>query len=320
MKKVLNVFGVLGAVFLTIVLFVILSVYGIVLNLRFVVSKDGIGDVLNKIDVVETLKTIDDGVMWEDFQDMSTDLNLTEDQLEELVNSEAVKEEFGNILGDLVASITSEEPYKMTKDDFVQVLDTVIDEYNKVADEKIDKADRDAAVNEITDEFIDELNDSLAEVNLVVTATGDDVEAIKLVDYILFGAFSFALLITVIILIVLIVLCRWSVYKWMKYVGIGSLLASAVMLAIALFLDFVPINAEEMDVLMPFVNAFTSNMYMTALVFFIIYVVLIILERILKKQCNKKALKEDNTMVEQVDAQVDETSVDVNDTNVEDNN
>lgn len=311
MKKVLNFFGVIGATFLTIVLFVILTCYALVLNIRFVVSKDGIGSVLKDIDVVETLKSVDDGVMWEDFQEMSTDLNLTEEQLEQMINSEAVKEEFGDLLGDLVASITSDEPYKMTKDDFVSVLDTVIDEYNKVADEKIDKADRDAVVNEINDEFINDLNASLEEVNLMATATGDDVDAIKIVDYIVFGAFSSALLVTVIILILLIAVCRWSIYKWMKYVGVGSLLASAVMLAIGLFLTFIPLDMEGIEILIPFKDSFNYNMYVTAAVLFVVYVVLIIVERILKKQCNKKALKEDNTIMEVNETQVDETEIKV---------
>lgn len=311
MKKVLNFLGVIGAIFLTFVLFVILTCYALVLNIKFVVSKDGINGVLKDIDVVETLKSVDDGVMWEDFQEMSTDLNLTEEQLEEMVNSEAVKEEFGELLGNLVASITSDKPYKMTKDDFVSVLDTVIDEYNKVADEKIDKADRDAVVNEINDEFINDLNASLVEVNLMNTATGDELDAIKIVDYIIFGAFSSALLVIVIILILLIAACRWSVYKWMKYVGIGSLLTSAVMLAIGLFLNFIPIDLEGIEILSPFIGSFNYNMYVTAGILFVIYVVLIILERILKKQFNKKALKEENNNMEVIETQVDENEIKV---------
>ena len=79
MKKVLNVLGIIGSMFLTVSLTTIMICFVFLLNIKFAVSKSGINKLLNNIDIVETIKEIDGGVVWEDLTQISDDTNLTEE-------------------------------------------------------------------------------------------------------------------------------------------------------------------------------------------------------------------------------------------------
>lgn len=292
MKKILNVFGVLGSIFLTFILTVILSCFVLVVNIRGMVSEKGISNTLSRIDIVDILKVSDDGNTWEDLKEMSVQLNLTEEELENILNSDAIKSEFGEILSGMVSSITGDEVYNISKDEFIELIDTVIDEYNKVADVKISVKDRDELVNSITDEFIAELNSSMSEMNLESNASESDKEVIQVIDYVLFGGFVSVLIVIIVILIALIALFRFSYYKWMSYVGVASLLTSMLPLALGVVLNIVPMNSSNgLDILVPFKDVLASNFFITAGILFGIYVVMFILNAVFKKIEFRRSLK-----------------------------
>ena len=96
MKKFLNGLGVFGSVILTIVLTIFIFLYVVILNVKLTIGKNGMTNTFEKIDFVETLKTAENGVMWEDFMQLAENLNLTEEQFEQILNSKDVKCQIGS--------------------------------------------------------------------------------------------------------------------------------------------------------------------------------------------------------------------------------
>ena len=103
MKKFLNGLGVFGSIILTIFLTILIFVYAVILNIKVVVGGNGLSKTFKKIDFVEILKTTEDGTMWEDFMGLADTLNLSEDEFEQILNSEKVKEQIGSYISEVVS-------------------------------------------------------------------------------------------------------------------------------------------------------------------------------------------------------------------------
>lgn len=306
MKKVLNVLGAIGAFFLTIVFTTLLLCYSLVMNVRYVVSENGINNIVKNIDVVEVIKSVDDGALIEDIQFGDSELKLTEEQFEEILNSDAIKEEFSGILNKVLNSVTGEVA-TISRDEFVELVDTVIDEYNKVADVKITEEERNEAISAIEQEDIDDINESLKEVNLAKELVGDEKVALEVIDYVVFGGFSFAMLIAVIIIVLLIAACRAFTYKWMPYVGVGSLIASMLILCGGAFVSFIPVDGvEAAEFINQIKDTVATNLYITGGILFVVYVVLIVLGRILKKRHIKEKANELDVVEDKVEEEIKE--------------
>lgn len=285
MKKVLNVLGIIGSCFLTISLTTIMICFVFLLNIKFAVSKSGINKLLNNIDIVEAIKEIDGGVVWEDLTQISNDTNLTDEEFEAILNNDELKTEFSEIFDGVISSITSEEAYKVSKTQITDIINLVIDEYNKVADEKITEEERKEALAEINDEFINDINTSLEEINLSKILAEENMPLYRTIDFIIFGGFVYGLTIAIVVVTALIALLRWSPYKWMPYAGVASTITSFITFITGLFIKLIPIDdAEIAKFLIPFKNSASSNFYISAFILLAIAVLLFVLNHVIKKQ------------------------------------
>ena len=70
---------------------------------------------------------------------MATDIEIIEN-MKNYYDGTRNGETYGEIVSHLISSITSDTAYSITKDEFIELLDLAIDEYNKVADVKITDA------------------------------------------------------------------------------------------------------------------------------------------------------------------------------------
>lgn len=284
-KKVLNVLGIIGSMFLTVSLTTIMICFVFLLNIKFAVNKSGINKLLNNIDIVETIKEIDGGVVWEDLTQISEDTNLTEEELEAILNNEELKTEFSEIFDGVIASITSEEAYKVSKTQITDIINLVIDEYNKVADEKITEEERKEALAEINDEFINDINTSLEEINLSKILAEENMPLFRAIDFIIFGGFVYALTVAIVVIIALIGLLRWSPYKWMPYAGVAATITSFITFITGLFIKLITIeDADISKFIIPFKSSASSNFYISAFILLAIAVLLFVLNHVIKKQ------------------------------------
>lgn len=147
MKKILNGLGVFGSIILTLILSCLIFIYGVILNIKSVVSEKGMANTFKSIDVVETLKTVEDGTMWEDFMQLGDSLNLSEEQFEQILNSDKVKEHVGTYLGEVLSSSLNNKKANLTKEEIEDFLNIVVSEYNKISDTKISGTKRNEIIN-----------------------------------------------------------------------------------------------------------------------------------------------------------------------------
>lgn len=281
MKKFLNGLGIFGSVILTMLLTIILFVYVIILNIKMVVSENGIASTLKRIDVVETLKSVENGTMWEDFVQLGENLNLSEEQFEEILNSKEVKEQVGTYIGRVLETAFNDENVNITKKEFEELLEVAIKEYNKVSDTKISKEEKEEIMSSIDDELIDNMNKEIGNINLLEEAPEEYVFYLELADNLLFGSYSLIILLVILVLIGLIALFRFSYYKWISYTKVSLIITSILMTIIGILLLVLPLDIEIIILLK---KSVIINVFITAAVLIIITILLTILKRILHKE------------------------------------
>jgi len=218
MKKFLNGLGVFGSIILTVILTILIFAYVVILNVKLTIGKNGMANTFKKIDLVETLKNAEDGVMWEDFMQLAEDLNLTEEQFEKIINSKDVKEQIGGYVGELFSTIFSDKEVIITKERMEKLLNIAVNEYNEVSDTKISDNERQEIIAAFDDEMLANMNEEFGSINLIEDMNPEYIRYIKLADNLLFGNYTLIMLGLIILIVVLIALCRFSLYKWMPYV------------------------------------------------------------------------------------------------------
>lgn len=286
LKSFLNGLGVFGSIILTIILTILIFLYGTVLNIKFVVSENGITDTLKKIDVVETLKTTEDGTVWEDFKQLAENLKLTENQFEQILNSEKVKEQVGNYIGEVLSSIFNDKVVNLTKEEMEKFLNIAVVEYNKVSDTKISDTEKQEIIDSLDDEVIADINEELGSINLKEKVSKEYVQYIELTDNLLFGNYTLILLLVIFLVIALIALFRFSYYKWIPYVKTSTIISGVLLVIIGILLLFVPL--EEIDFIMPLRKILATNIFITAVVLFVLAIILTVGKKYLIKLINKE--------------------------------
>lgn len=299
-KKILNSLGVFGSIVLTLILSVLIFLLVVVLNIKFVVSEKGMANTFKKIDVVETLKSADDETVWEDFMQLAETFNLSEEQFEQILNSDKVKEQVGSYIGEVLESIFNEKEANLTKADVENFLNIAVDEYNKVSSSKISEADKNEIINSFDEEMIENMNEELGSINLVELVAPEYVGYVKLVDNLLFGNYTLIMFVLILLLISLIALFRFSCYKWIPYVKISLIISGSLLFVVGVLILIIPI--ENVEILMPIRKLVATRMFVTSVIMFILSICLSFGKKYLKKRIDKKEvifLEEKNEVSEE---------------------
>ena len=281
MKKVLNGLGIFGSVILTIMLTLLIFVYVWVLNIKLVVGENGITNTFTRIDIVTALKSSEDGTMWEDFMQLAETLNLSEEQFEIIINNNEFKEQIGGFIENIFSSMLSGEKIQLSKADVENLLNVAVDEYNKISDKKISENKRNEIINSFDEEIINNINESISEINLVDSVDIQYVKYIEMANNILFGSFLIRLLFIIIGIIIFIGLFRFSLYKWMSYVSVSTIIDGIFMLLNGLILLIIPL--QNIEIFNPIKNVLVKNIFITAIILFVISICLTISKKYLKK-------------------------------------
>lgn len=285
-KKLLNGLGIFSSIILTIILTILTFLYVVILNIKFIVSENGLSNTLKKIDIVETLKSTDNGVMWEDFKQLADNLNLSEKQFEQIINSDKVKEEISSYVNAIISSSFNDKTIVLTKEKMEKFLNIAVDEYNKVNETKISIEERNKIINSFDEDAIANMNEEFSSINLKETVSPEYTKYIELANNILFGNYTLIILLTILIIIGLIALFRFSCYKWIPYVKTSTIISGSILLVIGILLLIMPIS--NMEILLPIKNILSKKIIVTSLILFVIAVVLSISKKYLKKHIDKK--------------------------------
>ena len=290
MRKFLNGLGVFCSIVLTIALSILIFLYAVVLNIKVVVSKDGLSDTFKQIDVVETLKSIENGTTWEDITQLADKLNLSEEQAEQILNSDKVKKKVGEYISQVLSSTLNDKKVILTKEKVEEFLNIALDEYNKVSDNKISENERQEIVNLFDEEMIANLNEEFGSINLTDTVEPKYVKYIELADNLLYGNYTLIILVAIIGFIGLIALFRFSYYKWIPYVKTSTIISGSLILVVGILLLIIPL--QDMEIIMPLRKILATKFFITSVILFIISIGLSIGKKYLKKYIDKKKSNE----------------------------
>lgn len=262
MKKILNGLGVFCSIILTFVLSCLIFIYAVILNVKTVVSEKGMATTFKKIDVVETLKTVEDGTMWEDFKQLGETLNLSEEQFEQILNSDKVKEKVGTYLGEVLSSSFNDKEANLTKEQIEEFLNIAVSEYNRISDTKISDTERQEILNSFDEEMITNINEELGSINLKETVEPEYIQYIELADNLLFGNYTLIILILIIIVMGLIVLFRFSFYKSISYIKMSSIISGFLLAFVGILILIIPL--EDMEIIMPIRKLLATKVFITS--------------------------------------------------------
>ena len=281
MKKILNFLGIIGSIILTLILTNLISSYVVILNLKSLVSENGLANTLKQADIVEMIETNEDSTLKEDLNQLAESLNLTEEQFEQIINNDKVKEQVGKYISEVLSASLSDKEVYLTKEDIETFFNVAVDEYNKISETKISEEDRKELIESFDEEMIGNMNEEFASINLTETVAPEYVEYIKLANSIIFGNYSLIIMGLIIATIVLIALFRFSYYKWMPFVSVSTILNGITMLLIGILLFIVPL--QELEIISPIKNLIATRVLITSGILFAISIILIVLYNILKK-------------------------------------
>lgn len=279
MNKGLNILSIIVSIVLTFILSIFILIYVTTINIKSLVNKDGISQVLNDINVVDHLK--DSGVLWEDFLQLGDSIGLTEEQFERILNSNNLKSEIGLHIEGIISSSLDGLRYTLSKEDLQQILNVAIDEYNSISENKITNEQRNKVLNSIDEEMISNLNEGLESINLHDAFGEENSSYIKLVDSVLYGHFSLAILAVIIFIIGIIALIRFSYYKWLPYVSCSLIISSVLSFGFMLILSIIPMDSAKF--LLPFKYVLVKSFNNSATVLLAIAAVLLVGYKYLKK-------------------------------------
>jgi len=286
MKKFLNGLGVFGSIILTVILTILIFAYVVILNVKLTIGKNGMANTFKKIDLVETLKNAEDGVMWEDFMQLAEDLNLTEEQFEKIINSKDVKEQIGGYVGELFSTIFSDKEVIITKERMEKLLNIAVNEYNEVSDTKISDNERQEIIAAFDDEMLANMNEEFGSINLIEDMNPEYIRYIKLADNLLFGNYTLIMLGLIILIVVLIALCRFSLYKWMPYVKTSTIINAVLLTLIGALVMIIPMT--DVEILVPIKYVLVTKIFISVALLIIISVGLIIGKKYLIKLISKR--------------------------------
>jgi len=281
MKRILNVFGVLGSIFLTIILTVVIFLYFILINIKFLIGYNGFTNTVKRIDVVSLLKSADNGSTWEDINDFASELDLNEDELIQILNNKEIKEQLGDYFGEVLSSSLSGEDVYLTKERITKFLNTVFDEYSKVSGVQINIEERNSIINSIDDEMLTNMNETFNSLDLKSSLEPEFIPYIDLANNLIYGNYFLIGLGVIFAIILLIVLFRFSYYKWISYVNTSLILNGILFLMIGTFLYLVPL--QNLEVLLSIKGVIVQNIFVTTSILFAIVILLTIIKKILKK-------------------------------------
>lgn len=294
MKKLLKGLGTFCSIILTIVLTIFIFAYALLLNAKFVVSENGMANTLKRLDIVETLKSSEDGTTWEDFKQLADKLNLSEEQFEKILNSNKIKKEIGIYVSEVLSSAFNEKEANLTKEKMENFLNIAVDEYNEVSDTKISDTERQKIISSFDEEMINNLNEEFSSINLTETVDDEYIRYIKITDNALFGDYTSIILVVIVLIVGLIALFRFSYYKWISNVKVGTIISGILMSFAGIILFIIPL--QDMEIVMPIKEILAINIFITASILFVIAIILSVGKAIMKKHIDKNT--EDNTIEE----------------------
>ena len=318
MNKVFNVLGILLSFILTIVLSIVVTSYALILNVSSFTNESMINKVLVDVDLTETIKLANDGKFWKGLVLISRLEGYSEENLEVLLNSTHLKQFFSKYISGAMEGVLYEKEFEVfSEEELNEVLSKTIDDYNMNSDNEISNKMKANILDFTSDnyEYIKDLIPTSEEINVSLKDNKDFVQVKDTYVFLTSSKTKGILIGSILLLIGLIALLRFSYYKWSFYSGISLLLSSVCLFVSDSILGKIDIssylegNSLMTNMVISLIKTISDNLFVTAFILLVIAIFSFVLhyhfkasfhltEKIKNKVFKKKETLEMNTKEE----------------------
>lgn len=249
-KKILNVFGILFAILLSIVLVLMLIASPIFFSARSLIKPESIAQAVSSIDYEEIL-------VKSDFSDDISDSNVDAKVMAEILSSDVCKEAIELYATDVINTITNEDAeISFTPEALSRIVNDNMDEAIKIVKENAPEgesasdAEIEALITERFDEFSNEIIEQLPppEEFKSMIVEDLDMEDTKVIATLNNTATSVLPIVAAIIIISgLIFLCRLWKFKGIMWISINLYIATVLLALVCVVLKATPLISSALE-------------------------------------------------------------------------
>lgn len=231
MNKGLDIVSKVGCFFLSILLFFSLSAYLSLEITTRIVNKEMISNVVKEVDVEELLNKDNNNTMNELYQ-IAEENNVDKSVVDGIVNSKELKGVIGDYYGEMVdALLYDKEVEGITSSQIIDAVGDILDRTNEGLGYTITEEQKNVIMQKVEEEApkIAETLPSYAEVTKDMN--NNDLEVIRT----LFSSSTkTVMLVIIVVLIGIMALIRWSIYRFAIWSGVTTTVAGGVFLVLGL--------------------------------------------------------------------------------------
>jgi len=205
----MNILKGIAGFFISIILILLVDAYSLSISLKYVLQNQIIGSVVKEQIInsyVENSKTFKD-----------------KDKLEGIINDNKSNEIIDNIIDDYIKYL-DDSNYKVSDKTIDSILDFCVkhkDELSEISDHEI--TEEEIRKSETREDLTKSLNDGFSSLGNNLGQTEKDI--IKSYSTFTSKSFRIVLLVLIFVQIVLLVLIKWSPYKWMTPTGVSFIIS-----------------------------------------------------------------------------------------------
>ncbi len=296
MKKVLNGISILISVLISLVLFVLIILLGADIAAKRFLKTTTFSEAVREMEfqvifLDEENKETETGKRIYDYFD---DMGITRDEVNKIIKNDKFKKLFGDYFGSiLLKKINAEtEIIYPTKEELYDFVNTNYEFFKKVL--KVKETDKEGIRKIIYKEY-DYV--SLELKTIANELTKEKVES-KYLDILLKPILTWALIGGIVVCIILLMLLRRSLHKWLMWFYMPAMTAALTLgflslLANKIIVSFLTKNIREYGSLIePFVGSLSNSLLLYAAVIFVLSIVCYIIHYLCKNKNTEENKKE----------------------------
>lgn len=291
MKKFLNYTGIIFSyIFMTInIIFIGLLTILLITNGYF--SKVNVSRIVSDINVYKLLEE-SSKERFDKIKSISNELNINEYEMEEILNSEGIKDYASSYISSLYGYIIfDKELYSIDKEELLNIVSKAIDSINNNQDSNINNETK-GAILDYVDIHSEEIINLFPNEEKVKEYSINDSQ-IKVIRNILSIKSIFILALIIFVILVIIGLLRFSYYKWSYYFGLSLSICGFIYLSGFILYDKLKEEIIYGDGLSKYLGDIlfgnlSSNLFIASIILFILGILMFIMHNYFRNNLVKK--------------------------------
>lgn len=256
MNKVLDVISKIISVVLSVILFALITIY-LSLNVTSkIVTKENVATVVKETDIETVLKENNSNMM-DELYEIADDNNVDRGVVDGVVNSKEFKELVGNYYGEMIEELLYEgKSAEITSEEIVNAVNDVLDRSANELGYNLSFEQRNNIINQV-EEKADKVVKTLPSYEKVTkNLDTKDIEAIRIIFS---NDHKTVLIVMMLIIVGIIALIRWSIYRFAMFSGTATVIAGGVFTIIGLLSNFVLSNISPSQISLALNNFIQNN-------------------------------------------------------------